>query len=68
MKGIVAKLILYFIFSVIIFMLVGSCTKSILPPDSSQMVSTIGGMIAFVAAVVLSFIFGRKKKEPKDKK
>lgn len=65
MKGIVAKLILYFIFAVIIYAMMGSCTKSMLPPDSSQMVATIGGMVAFVGAVVLSFIFDRKKKDKK---
>jgi len=68
MKGIVGKLILYFVFAVIIYMGAGSCTKNMLPPDSSQMVATFAGMIAFVLAVVLSFVFDRNKKEPKGKK
>lgn len=67
MKGIVGKLILYFIFAVIIYMGADSCTKSMLPPDSSQMVATFAGLIAFIAAIVLSFIFDRTKKN-KDKK
>ena len=65
MKGIVAKIILYFIFAVIIYTLMGSCTKSMLPPDSSQMVATVFGVIAFIGAIVLSFIFDRTKKDKK---
>lgn len=68
MKGIVTKIVLYFIFAVIIYMGAGSCTKSMLPPDSSQMVATFAGLIAFVGALVLSFVFDRTKKEPRGKK
>lgn len=63
----VGKAILYFVFAVFIYMGADSCTKSMLPRDSSQMVATFFGVIAFVAAVVLGIIFGKKKKD-KEKK
>ena len=59
----VGKAILYFVFAVFIYMGADSCTKSMLPRDSAQMVATFLAVIAFVVAVVLGFILGKKDKD-----
>lgn len=61
MKGIVAKLILYFIFAIIIYMGVTSFTSKMMPPDSSNMVGFFFGSITFVGCFALNWLFGRKK-------
>ena len=61
----VGKAILYFVFAVFIYMGADSCTKSMLPRDSAQMVATFLAVIAFVVAVVLGFILGKKDKGKK---
>jgi hypothetical protein len=65
MKGIVGKVVLYFIFAVIVYMGVSSLTSNALPPDSSSMVATVFAIIAFVGTLTLDLIFNRKKKEKK---
>jgi uncharacterized membrane protein (DUF485 family) len=61
LKGLITRLILYFIFSVIIYMGVISFTNKTLPEESSNMVGFFFGAITFVACFVLNWLFSRKK-------
>jgi len=62
---VVAKIVLYFIATCIVFGGIKSFTDNWMPADASATVAAFFALIVFVGLFVITFIFGRKKKEKK---
>ena len=64
----VGKIVLYFVFSVFVFMGVTSFTKTMMPTDASNLTGAFFAIIAFAGVLIVGWITGRNKGEPKEKK